>query len=341
MRQLTVIMFLLAVLLPGASASAAVFYWPAEYNQVVNEKIALELQLKYLREQYANEKRSLLDERSELQNRIASQDKRIEMLRDRLDDEIKSHANSVADLEKRMEILQGKSGDRERALIDQSRKMDERYKDEIRDLRDLVATERDNHIREIDNLKADRDKKISSLEGLISGLRGEIADLKNLTEKQKSELDRMENQASALEKKLEEEIRMGDIRIRRMHDRLIININNKILFDSGSADLRKGALKSLDKITDILVEYPEYRINVEGHTDNVPISTARFRNNWQLSTERALSVLEHLLRNKNLKQERFSAVGFGEFSPLVPNTSAENKAQNRRVDISVVPIPGR
>ena len=76
---------------------------------------------------------------------------------------------------------------------------------------------------------------------------------------------------------------------------------------------------------------------VEGHTDNIPISTPSFRDNWQLSTERALAVLNYILRNKRLKPERFSAAGYGEFSPMVPNDTAANRALNRRVDITLLP----
>ena len=101
--------------------------------------------------------------------------------------------------------------------------------------------------------------------------------------------------------------------------------------------LKKEVLPSLKKIREILSQYPEYNIIIEGHTDDVPISTKQFRNNWQLSTERALAVLEYILEDKSLKPERFSATGCGEFRPIVPNDSKENRALNRRVDIIVVP----
>ena len=101
--------------------------------------------------------------------------------------------------------------------------------------------------------------------------------------------------------------------------------------------MKKEILHALDKIASILSSYPENTIMVEGHTDNVPIATKRFRDNWQLSTERALSVLSYLLRNKKLDPVRFAAAGYGEYKPIVSNDTPENKALNRRVDIVVMP----
>ena len=93
----------------------------------------------------------------------------------------------------------------------------------------------------------------------------------------------------------------------------------------------------LDKIKKILSDYPEYQIVVEGHTDNIPIKTQKFRSNWQLSTERALSVLDYLLSKTKIDPRRFSAAGFAEHSPIMPNDTAENRSLNRRVDIVVIP----
>ena len=147
----------------------------------------------------------------------------------------------------------------------------------------------------------------------------------------------MNAQANELESKLAEEIEKGDIRLKRFHDKLIINLDDKISFDSGSARLKRDITNALKKIRNILVRYPENMIIVEGHTDNIPIRSKRFRNNWRLSTERALSVLGFLLKNKKLNPQRFSASGYGEYNPIVTNDTAQNRALNRRVDIVVIP----
>jgi len=125
--------------------------------------------------------------------------------------------------------------------------------------------------------------------------------------------------------------------LRKYHDRLIINLDDKICYDSGSAELKKEILPALNKIMKIIEKYSENRIIIEGHTDDVPIASKRFRNNWQLSTERALSVLAYILKSQQLDPHRFSAAGYGEFNPIVQNNTPENRALNRRVDIVVLP----
>ncbi|EMM83623.1 chemotaxis protein MotB family protein [Leptospira interrogans str. 2002000626] len=186
-------------------------------------------------------------------------------------------------------------------------------------------------------LQKEYERKISDLESRILVLNDEISKLKHLSENQKKELDRLSDQANELENKLTDEIKKGQIRLKRFHDRLVINIDDKISFDSGSADLKKQILPALDKIKEILGNYPGNLIIIEGHTDNVPIRTKKFSDNWQLSGERALSVLHYFLESKILDPRNFSLAGYGEFQPIVSNDTPENRALNRRVDIVVVP----
>jgi chemotaxis protein MotB len=84
------------------------------------------------------------------------------------------------------------------------------------------------------------------------------------------------------------------------------------------------------------LSFSENSIRIEGHTDNDPISTPLFPSNWELSSARATNVLRFLIEKTKLKAENLSAVGYGEFHPLLPNTSKENKAKNRRVDIVIL-----
>ena len=77
-------------------------------------------------------------------------------------------------------------------------------------------------------------------------------------------------------------------------------------------------------------------LRVEGHTDDVPIQTGRYASNWELSTARATTVVTYLLQDAGLAPERLSAAGYGEFHPRAPNTSPENRARNRRVDVVIL-----
>ncbi len=113
--------------------------------------------------------------------------------------------------------------------------------------------------------------------------------------------------------------------------KIIVRINGRALFASGAADLKINAVPILDRIVAVVFEYPEYNINIKGYTDDVPIATPRFPSNWELSAIRATTVLKHLIQ-KGIKPERLTATGYADMDPLLPNTSATNRAINRRVE---------
>jgi chemotaxis protein MotB len=116
---------------------------------------------------------------------------------------------------------------------------------------------------------------------------------------------------------------------------LVIHVVEAALFESGQATLKPEALTVLDRIAKEIMNLPN-QIRVEGHTDDRPITTTRFPSNWELSSARATSVVRYLIEKHGFLPERLSALGFGEFRPLATNTSEENRAKNRRVDIVVL-----
>ncbi|MDA8227660.1 MAG: OmpA family protein [Desulfitobacterium hafniense] len=116
---------------------------------------------------------------------------------------------------------------------------------------------------------------------------------------------------------------------------LVISIQETLLFESGSADLTARAAKILDKINTVLVSAPNY-IKVEGHTDNLPINTAKFPSNWELSVLRSTNVLHRMVKSGGISPDRLSATGFGEYRPLASNSSEEGRARNRRVDLVIL-----
>jgi chemotaxis protein MotB len=113
---------------------------------------------------------------------------------------------------------------------------------------------------------------------------------------------------------------------------LVISVKDTVLFPVGSVDLTPGAQQMMMSVANILADMPN-AIRIEGHTDTVPIHTARFYSNWELSTSRATNVLQFLIQKAGLPPQRLSAAGYGEYKPAVPNTSDRNRALNRRVDI--------
>jgi chemotaxis protein MotB len=116
---------------------------------------------------------------------------------------------------------------------------------------------------------------------------------------------------------------------------VIVHLAEELLFASGSATLKQSSLTSLAMLTRILKTIPN-EIRIEGHTDDVPIHTAAFPSNWHLSVARAVSTGEYLTARLGLPPEKITMVGFADQKPLVPNTSAENRAKNRRVDVVII-----
>lgn len=116
---------------------------------------------------------------------------------------------------------------------------------------------------------------------------------------------------------------------------LVISIQDTVFFESGKADLQPSAREVLDKVAKIIYTLPN-AIRIEGHTDNVPIKTSEYPDNWRLSTDRAITVLMYLQNNHGFKADRLSAAGYGEFHPKADNSTEAGRAQNRRVDIVIL-----
>ncbi|MBK1674024.1 flagellar motor protein MotD [Ectothiorhodospira shaposhnikovii] len=129
-------------------------------------------------------------------------------------------------------------------------------------------------------------------------------------------------------------IEAGLIEVGRDRLWIEVQINTSILFASGSADLAADAIPILERLAGILAQFPA-RIQVEGHTDNVPISTAVYPSNWELSSGRAATVVNLFARN-GVDPEQMAAIGFGEYRPKADNTTPEGRLKNRRVNIVVL-----
>ncbi len=112
---------------------------------------------------------------------------------------------------------------------------------------------------------------------------------------------------------------------------VIVRMKDQAFFASGSGTLNPDANTILSDITKVFERFPEYMINIKGHTDNVPISTAQFPSNWELSAIRATTVLKHLL-DKGVSPRRVTATGFADSMPLGPNDTEAQRSKNRRVE---------
>ena len=122
-----------------------------------------------------------------------------------------------------------------------------------------------------------------------------------------------------------------NIEVTLFQSKIVIRIKDRFFFESGESAMNHAAVPILDKIVDIFVAYPEFSIDIAGHTDDRPISTPEFPSNWELSTIRATSVLRILI-NDGIDPKRLTATGYADVMPLVENDSPENRSKNRRVE---------
>ena len=141
-------------------------------------------------------------------------------------------------------------------------------------------------------------------------------------------------QAKELKEMLDKEIASGMIEVETENTKIIIRIQEKGSFPSGSANLNPEFFDVISKITSVIATTPG-KIIVAGHTDNIPISTKRFRSNWELSSARAVTVVHAMLSNAAIDESRFMIQGYADAQPLVPNDSKEHRALNRRVELII------
>jgi len=116
---------------------------------------------------------------------------------------------------------------------------------------------------------------------------------------------------------------------------IVIRIMDKAFYDTGKADLKDRAKETLSRIAPVIKTVPN-EIRIEGHTDNVPINTAEFKSNWELSVRRATEVVQYLIEKGGVSPIRISAAGYSEYRPVAANDTDANRAMNRRIEIIVV-----
>lgn len=143
--------------------------------------------------------------------------------------------------------------------------------------------------------------------------------------------------------KFKDLIDAGTLRVNIVDGRMVLQLPTDVLFDSGSARLSKVGKAAIDQIAGVLGEMPERRVQVEGHTDNVPIHTATYPSNWELAAARALGVIR-AMHGAGLDPARLSAASYGQFRPFADNELETGRALNRRIQIVLLPdlssLPG-
>jgi len=189
---------------------------------------------------------------------------------------------------------------------------------QLKDLSVLSATQAESVKKSLDNLGS-KDAYIQDLQSAMS-------------RKDSLNMSLVMNLKSALS-----DVNDKDVNIQVEKGVVFISISDKLLFESGSSQVNKGALTVLGKVAQVLNANPQLDILVEGHTDSVPIKSACVVDNWDLSAKRATSVTRILQNNYSIDPVRMTAGGKSQYTPLVSNDTPEGRAANRRTRIVILP----
>lgn len=192
-------------------------------------------------------------------------------------------------------------------------------------------------------LKQEREQVAASLDEARRQLKAEEAAKAKLEQERaakEAEIQRLTKTHDDLAKSLQDEITKGDIKLKQVRDRLTINMVDRVLFDSGQAQVKPAGLKVLKQVSDVLKRVTDKQIRIEGHTDNVPIGVKlreKFPTNWELSTARATSVVRYLIEEGGIDRAMISAGGYADTRPVESNDTDAGKAANRRIEIVLYP----
>ena len=234
------------------------------------------------------------------------------------------------------------------------------YIDSLERQRNLEAAERRaeeatlrERIAELELEVALLDRQRSEAEGYFEEARNEVHRLEVILSERGTEYRRLQQRLESL-RSIEREVRErnqiyedvlgrfrslidgGQLSVAITRGRMVIQLPQDILFESGSATLAQAGRRTLAEVGAVLAELGDRSFQVEGHTDNVPIATERFPSNWELSTARALSVVR-ILVEVGVEPERLSGAGYGEYQPVAPNDDRESRRRNRRIEIVMLP----
>ena len=268
---------------------------------------------------------------TDLRSQLAASDEKLKAA----NSQIESLKGSVADLHKTLESSKGELTKKVASLVSE---------------KDGLAQKLNEAQAATASLRASKDAQLADLTGKLNSTLEQKAALETAkaqaeaarlaAEKAKEdELAKAKKSYEDLEAGLKSEIQAGEVKVTQLQGRLTLQMVDKILFDSGSADIKSSGRKVLARLGKLLNDVPDKDLRIEGHTDNVPIKDelrAIYASNWELSTARATSVARYLQDAAKVDPSRLIAAGYGEYRPVAPNDKPETRALNRRIEIVLV-----
>jgi len=228
----------------------------------------------------------------------------------------KEHAETKADLKSQIE-----SRDQKIATLDQK----------VNQLEDRKA-ELAKNLEEAEGTLQMYEEKKGSLEEKLGTTREQLAKLRKQQKQQKERLEKYRD----LAKKLADTFKSEQLSVKVRDGKMVIEMSDDVLFDSGQARVNKSGKKVLEQLANVLEDMKDREFLVAGHTDDVPISSSRFQDNWDLSASRASNVVR-FLSEKGVEPGNLAAAGFSKFDPIATNETDEGKAKNRRIEIILMP----
>jgi chemotaxis protein MotB len=273
-------------------------------------------------------------ERETLQSKLDDLQKNYDATKQDLETRLKSEQDMVATLQNDKQLLIGRTTSTTDELAKTQKRMGELETDASR-------------VKELEQRLSQRDVEVGRLtQGgeALAAEREALAAEKDRLEKERAakeaEIQRLTQTQADLTKSLQAQIAKGDIKIRQVRDRLTINMVEKVLFNSGQAQVKPEGLKVLKQVADVLKDVNDKQIRIEGHTDNVPIGgklKQKFPTNWELSTARATNVVRYLIEQGGVNGESFEAVGYADTKPMASNDTDAGRTENRRIEIVLFP----
>ncbi|MBX2905865.1 MAG: OmpA family protein [Taibaiella sp.] len=207
-----------------------------------------------------------------------------------------------------------------------------RLRDSVDNLEGVVK-ELTNKINVLGDEKENTKRQLKTTSDQIAAQRARLEQLQSLLDQQKEAVE-------ALRRKIADALKgfnSNELTVKMKNGKVYISMQESLLFPSGSAVVNPKGKEALSKVAGVLNTSEDININIEGHTDSIPIHTAKFADNWELSTARATSIAHVLIDEYKVTPAKLVASGRSQYDPLAPNTTPEGRGQNRRTEIILEP----
>jgi len=244
-----------------------------------------------------------------------------------------THEATLAELGKTQNSLttaNSKIGEQNKQINKQNADLEAQKLEINKNLEQISKT--NSELSQLEKNKLELQKELAASQELLNSSEAQLETMRQIEAETKKRNEIYARFVSELQKMIDG----GQLTVSIEKGRIVINLPENVLFKTGHSNVNPEGQEALKQITTVLKEFSDRSFQVEGHTDNVPIKSARYPSNWELSTARAMSVV-HLMIEEGVDPKNISAAGFGEFQPRADNETKEGRALNRRIEIIMLP----